>query len=287
MNRIPNDRGGTAAKKPRFRTFLSSNPILRKLDDVHEYTDTNASSYGGIALKTVYFLLFSIVGIVLQIIFAAQLHTGELTELTFYKSFHVSMYTGEIIALIAAVLLGVVFQLLANFVRGTTPVTGALYSVTQGYFISFLIFKVLQGREYIGLLALAITMVIILVMALLYVKGIIRVTKKFRMVMMTLLFTSIGISVLMFIFSFIPFTQPLVQAIRGNIVLSIGFSIIFIIIAALFLVSDFSTIDHVVSDQLPKKYEWRAAFGLSFTVLWLYLKVLDLILKIIGNNQKS
>ena len=41
-----------------------------------------------------------------------------------------------------------------------------------------------------------------------------------------------------------------------------------------------------VNDKLPKKYEWMAAFALSFTVIWLYLKVLDLIMTIAGNNKK-
>ena len=51
--------------------------------------------------------------------------------------------------------------------------------------------------------------------------------------------------------------------------------------------SYFDTIDHVVNDKLPKKYEWQAAFGLSFTILWLYLKVLDLLITIAGNNNKD
>ena len=129
-------------------------------------------------------------------------------------------------------------------------------------------------------------MVIILVMSILYSTGAIRVTKKFKMVMLTLLVTSIAVSVLMFIGSFIPFTQPLVAAIRQNLGFSIGVSVVFIIIAALFLICDFATIDHVVKDKLPKKYEWQAAFGLSFTVLWLYLKVLDLIITIAGSKNK-
>ena len=62
-------------------------------------------------------------------------------------------------------------------------------------------------------------------------------------------------------------------------------SVIFIIIAALFLIFDFDTIDHVVKDKLPKKYEWQAAFGLAFTVIRLYLKVLDIIITIAGRNK--
>ena len=152
-----------------------------------------------------------------------------------------------------------------------------------------MLFKVLGAYklEYLGFLALLITMLIIAVMSILYTTGVIRVTKKFKMVITTLFVTMIATSLFTFIGSFIPAFQPLVKAIQNNFALSIAASIGFIIIAALFLICDFDTIDHVVNDKLPKKYEWQAAFGLSFTILWLYLKVLDLIITIAGNNNKD
>ena len=265
-------------------TLLASNPVMRRLDKVDEYTDDNAATFGGITGKTIFFLLFSVVGIFLQLILGKYLAGGQLFNLNI-KGFEVSLYMYEIFALLGATLLAIVFQLLAFFARGTTPVTGALYCVTQGYIISFLVFKVLRGFEYLGALALLITMLIVVVMAVLYSTGIIRVTKKFKMVMLTLFITVITVSLFTFIGSLSPFTQPMVAALRQNFVLSIVFGVIFIIIAALFLICDFNTIDHVVNDRLPKKYEWQAAFGLSFTVLWLYLKVLDLIITIAGHNK--
>ena len=61
--------------------------------------------------------------------------------------------------------------------------------------------------------------------------------------------------------------------------------IISIIIASLFLITDFATIDHVVTNKLPAKYEWSAAFGLAFTVLWIYVKILDLLIQIVGHGK--
>ncbi|MBQ4238661.1 MAG: Bax inhibitor-1/YccA family protein [Ruminococcus sp.] len=277
------NQNNTAKTKNR-NSFLSSNPVMRRLDSVDDYAEVQSATFGGITAKTIFFLLFSVVGIFLHLILAKSLATGETFDLNF-KGFEVSLYMNETFALIGATILAIVFQLLAFFARGTTPVTGALYCVTQGYIISFLIFKVLRGYEYLGALALLITMLIVIVMAILYSTGVIRVTKKFKMVMMTLFITVIATSVVTFVASFIPFTQPLVAALRQNFVFSVIVGVIFIIIAALFLICDFATIDHVVNDKLPKKYEWQAAFGLSFTVLWLYLKVLDLIITIAGNKK--
>lgn len=282
MNRLTNQGGGSAAKTK--SSFLRSNPIMRRLDNVTEVDETNSATYKGIAIKTAFFLLFCVAGILLQLALVNTLSAGELIEFS-VRGFDVSMYSYELYALIGSVILAIVFQLLAFFAKATTPVTGALYCVTQGYMISFLIFKVLRGYEYLGALALAITLTIVLVMSILYATGAIRVTKKFKMVMLTLFVTSIASSILVFIGSLIPATRELVAAITGNIVFSLVSGVIFIIIAALFLICDFDTIDHVVSDKLPKKYEWAAAFGLAFTVLWLYLKVLDIIMTIAGNKR--
>lgn len=274
-----------SSKTTKKSSFLRSNPVMRRLDNVDEHSASHAATYGGIAVKTIYFLLFSVGGIILQIILKPKLQTGEIFNLTI-KNFEFSMYATEAWVLLGTVIAAIVFQLLAFFARVTTPVTGALYCVTQGYFIAFLVFSVLpEDYRYLGLLALAITLMIILVMAILYSTGVIRVTKKFKMVMLTLFITVIASSLLMLVASFIPFTRDMVTQLRNNYALSIGVGILFIIIAALFLICDFDTIDRVVKDQLPKKYEWSAAFGLSFTVLWLYLKVLDLIMTIAGNNK--
>ena len=276
----------TNAKTKNKNSFLSSNPVLRRLNKVDEYSQSNSASYGGIAAKTIYFLLFSVVGVFAQLIMSAQLAHGETMQIN-YKGFIVDFYQIEAFWLVGIVIAGFIFELIAIFARATTPVTGALYCVSQGYLISFLIFKILGAYdlEYLGALALLITMLIIAVMAILYSTGVIRVTKKFKMVMMTLLITTVAAGLFTFIGYFIPFTRPLVTAIQQNFGLSVAFSIIFIIIASLFLICDFDTIDSVVRNKLPKKYEWAAAFGLSFTVLWLYLKVLDLIITIAGHNK--
>ena len=135
------------------------------------------------------------------------------------------------------------------------------------------------------MLALAITVVVVLCMAMLYAKGIIRVTKKFTMVIATLFATMIGISILSFIGYLIPITRPLVVQVMNNFWISIGLTLLSIILACLFLISDFNTIDYVVENNMPARYEWMAAFGLAFTVLWIYVKILDLLIQIVGNSK--
>lgn len=269
------------------KSFFRSNPMMNRLTKVTDRAyDSKAAAYGGILGKTVYFLLFTFAGLLLYLVLNNTLFAGlpQTVELNI-KGFTVSSSPLQLGVIAGVAILGIVMQLLAFFVPVTVPVTGALYSATQGYFISFMVFTILKGYEYLGLLALVITIAIVLVMAILYTTGVIRVTKKFKMIMLSLFGTVIAVSIITFIASLIPFTRPFVLQIMGNFWVSLALTLISIIIASLFLISDFAVIEQVVDEQLPAKYEWQAAFGLAFTVLWIYVKVLDLLIQIVGKNK--
>ena len=60
-----------------------------------------------------------------------------------------------------------------------------------------------------------------------------------------------------------------------------------LIIATLFLISDFDTIHNAVENQLPKEYEWLCAYSLAFSIMWVFLKVFQLIARIKGSGGGS
>ena len=66
--------------------------------------------------------------------------------------------------------------------------------------------------------------------------------------------------------------------------LSIGFSLFVVVIAALNLVLDFDFIEKGVENGAPKYMEWFGAFGLLVTLIWLYLEILRLLAKL--NNRR-
>jgi len=68
--------------------------------------------------------------------------------------------------------------------------------------------------------------------------------------------------------------------IHENGLIGIGFSVFVVIIAALNLVLDFDFIESGAREGLPKYMEWYAAFGLMVTLIWLYLEILRLLIKI-------
>ncbi len=275
----------TTAKKSHFH----ANPMLNRVTKVKETAvDGKTTAYRGIMMKTLFFLLWTVAGMLLYLALDAAVFAKQPQTLSFnYRGFTVSTSPLSLGIVGGVAVLGIVMQILAAFVISTVPVTGTIYSVTQGYFISFMVFTILKGYEFLGLLALAITITIVLVMAILYTTGVIRATKKFRMVMLTLFFTVIGISILTFLGSLIPLTRPFVTMIMNNFWISLLLTLASIVIASLFLISDFAAIEDVVNNNLPAKYEWSAAFGLVFTVLWIYVKVLDLLIQIIGSGKSN
>jgi len=270
------------------RTLVRSNPVLNRLGKIQERSAEDAATYRGIAIKTSWFLLITVAGILVQLLVQAAM-AGEPVWQSFkiYEKFTLELTRKEGLILIGTVLVGFVCELLAIFARKTTPVTGTVYSLSQGYVISFLVFHVLKGYEYLGLEALLLTVAVVAAMSWLYSAGIIKADQKFRTVLLALVLGSVGLSILGFLGSLIPATRPYVQAMTQNAGFSIAMDVVGLVIAALFLISDFAMIDSCVRDGLPRKYEWSAAFGLTFTVLWIYFKILDLLMQINGKNDNK
>lgn len=273
------------------KTFFHSNPVVSRMKNVTETAglDEKAAGYGRIMAKTAYFLLMTVVGLFIYLTLDKMLFSQQPKTVAFNLfKFHVQTSAMTIGIFVGVSILAIIMQIVAAFAKSTVPVTGTIYTLCQGFIISFIIFTVLGDKySYLGLLALMITIVVVLCMGFLYAKRIIKVTKKFHMVIFTLFAASVGISIFSFIGYLIPLTRPFVATIMGNFWISIGFTLLSIVLASLFLISDFAMIDYVVENRLPAKYEWSAAFGLAFTVLWIYIKILDLLIKIVGNSKSN
>ncbi len=273
--------------KTSSRTLLRPNPVLSRLSKAEGRTMDGAATYTGVAAKTCIFLALTVLGMIAQLLVSAVYANAPAWQtLTFYEKFTVTLTLNETAILGAVLLIGFVAEMTGIFVRKTIPVTGSIYAAGQGYVISFLVFKVLKGFEYLGLEALLLTIAVIAAMSWLYTSGRIRVNGKFRTVLFSLLIGSVVFGVFTLLGSLVPFTRPFVQGIFANPALAIGLDVLGIVLASLFLVSDFSMIDTCVKEGYAKEYEWTAAFGLVFTVIWLYLKILELIIRIAGNSKK-
>lgn len=152
-----------------------------------------------------------------------------------------------------------------------------IYAIAQGFFVGAISKAYETFYDGIVLQAAAATVATFLVMLVLYRTQIIKVTDRFRRIVVG---ATLGIMVLYGV-SF------LIMAFGGNVsylsspsLLGIGFSILVCGIAAMNLALDFDLIERGVAQQAPKTYEWFAAFGLLVTMIWLYLEFLRLLAKL-------
>ena len=261
--------------------LLNSNPIIRKLSKVEEADAENSCTYRGIQVKLIYFMVMIFVGVVLNAIMAGR-WGGELIVL---EEQGVAFASHELIAVVVAALVLILSPILATFIRITIPVSGALFCASTGYVICWA--GSTFGKEYAQTiwLALILTTIVVMVMGFLYWTGKVQVTRKLRTVLIVLILSTIGASLLGVILALIPATRGFVSNFANNAVINIAASVIMVVIASLFLLVDFDEIKRSVDEELPKKYEWSAAFGLAFGVIWLFFKILELIGKVKSSKK--
>ena len=259
--------------------LLSANPIVKKLQRIEEHDEKNCCTYAGISRKLIIFTAMVVAGVLLNLVMKFTGSTITVEGVTVTK--------GQMAFLAVSALIMLVCPFLSVFLTGTIPVTGSLFCVATGYVLSWL--GGTFGGEYAATirLALVLTAAIVLTMAYLYRSGLVRVGNRIKTVIFTFVFSSLIAGILLFIGSLIPATRGFVTALAQNPLLNIGISVIYVIIGSLFLVVDFETIDRVVAEELPKKYEWLAAYSLAFSVIWLYFKILDLLLKLKGSSSRK
>jgi Predicted membrane protein len=111
-------------------------------------------------------------------------------------------------------------------------------------------------------------------MLVLYRSGAIKVTDKFRSIMMSMLMGVVIAYGLTFVLGLFGVNVGIVT---GNSLMAIGLNILIAGIAAFSLLLDFDMIERGSSENWPGYMEWYSAFGLMVTIVWLYLELLKLL----------
>lgn len=105
----------------------------------------------------------------------------------------------------------------------------------------------------------------------------IRVTAKFRKMVMVSLMGFVGIMLVNFVLSIFGVLPNGGLRNMDNPMLALVVGGIAIVIAVFVLIMDFDYVENGVAAGLPERESWRAAFGLTVTLVWLYLEILRLI----------
>jgi len=127
--------------------------------------------------------------------------------------------------------------------------------------------------------AIFLTVGILLSLLVAYRSGYIKPTENFKLG----IFAATGgiaiVYLVNFVMGFFGSSMGIMQIDNAS-PMSIGFSVVVVIIAALNLVLDFDFIEEGAEKGAPKYMEWYGAFGLLVTLIWLYLEILRLLAKL-------
>jgi uncharacterized YccA/Bax inhibitor family protein len=177
---------------------------------------------------------------------------------------------------LGAAIAGLVVAIVTVFKQTYARVTAPLYAVLEGVVIGAL--SAWMEEEFSGITAQAVgaTAGVLLTMLVVYRAGWIPVTDNFRMGVVA----ATGGIFLAYLGAFaLELFGVETGLFTSSSLVSIGISVVVVIVAALNLVLDFDFIEQGAKEGAPQHMEWYGAFGLLVTLLWLYLEILRLLAK--------
>jgi uncharacterized YccA/Bax inhibitor family protein len=152
-----------------------------------------------------------------------------------------------------------------------------LYAVAEGFFLGAISKVYDEAYDGIVVQAVGATLAVFAVMLVLYRTRIIKVTERYRRIVMM---GTMGL-MLFYVVSFvIRLFGGSVSYLTSATPLGILLSVVAAGLAASMLAVDFDMIERGAREAWPKNMEWYCAFGLLATLVWLYLEILRLLSKL-------
>jgi uncharacterized YccA/Bax inhibitor family protein len=187
------------------------------------------------------------------------------------------------------VIVGLVLGLVNSFKKEPSPVLILLYAAFEGMFLGGLS-GLLEGM-YPGIVVQAVlgTLSVFVVTLLLFRNGKVRATPKMtRFFLIALggyaLFSLLNFGLMVFGATSNPWGLRGMDIPGTSIPFGFALGLLAIGLAAFSLIVDFTSIEKGIQNGLPTKYSWTAAFGLTVTLVWLYVEILRLLAILRGND---
>ena len=192
-------------------------------------------------------------------------------------------YNGQnpMVFTIGGAIVALILVLIAVFKPQFSAYLAPGYAIFEGLFIGGVsdIFEVIYPGIVIQ--AVSCTFVTFMVCFGLYKYEIVKVTERFKSVVLAATLAIASYYLISWLLSMFTSFQAVHQ---GNSMMSIGISVFVIVIAALNLFLDFDQIEKGVQQKMPKYMEWYGAMGLMITLVWLYIEFLRLLSKLSSRN---
>ena len=180
---------------------------------------------------------------------------------------------------IATGLLSFVAVLVVSMRRSVNPAFVLGYSVLQGIFVGALSKVVEVGLDMPGIAGQAVlaTFVAAGVTFAAYKYLRIRVTGTFRKVVVISTIALAAAYLVNFVLAIFGVSTGLIGFGSAAGPLAMAISAVAVVLAVMNLIMDFDYIEQGVRNQAPAQESWRAAFGLTVTMVWLYTELLRIL----------
>ncbi len=183
------------------------------------------------------------------------------------------------VLIIGGAIVGLIFAMATIFKPTWAVVTAPLYALSEGVFLGALSALAEWKVPGVAFQATCLTFCTLAGLLAAYKSGLIRATENFKLGVFA---ATMGIG-LVYVASFVVnmiWGYGSMPYIHGAGPIGIGFSVFVVVIASLNLVLDFDFIEQGAEYGAPKHLEWYGAFGLMVTLVWLYIEILHLLLKL-------
>lgn len=180
-------------------------------------------------------------------------------------------------SLIVTAILGFVTVLVVSTRKVVSPAAVMAYAVVEGLFVGA--FSKLFEMMWPGIVVQAIvgTFVAAGVTLAAYKFFRIRVTSQFRRIVSIATIGIAAMYLLNFVLSLFNIRLGLVSMGPSAGVLSWLISGVAVVLAVANLIMDFDYIEQGIANQAPASESWRGAFGLTVTIVWLYVELLRIL----------
>lgn len=158
------------------------------------------------------------------------------------------------------------------------PKTAPIYAIGMGFIIGMISQQAEAMFPGIVIQAVSLTFFVAASLLFAYKTGIIRPTQNFLLMVFAATLGIFLTYLFNFIFSLITGSSFSIFTDTGW--MGIGVSLFIVAIAALNLVLDFDIIEQSEEQGAPKHMEWFGAMALVATLIWLYIEILRLLMKL-------
>ncbi len=214
-------------------------------------------------------------GVVVLVAAATWILTGEVNPR--------SIGTLYLLGLVGA-LAGFALSMVNSFKKVVSPGLVLAFAVAEGVFVGAfskaLEFTFGDGKGGLVIGAVLGTVAAVAGTLAAYKFFDIQVTPKFRKFVIAAMFGFVALSLLDFVLSFF----GAAVGFNGFSTLGLIMSVVGLALGVFMLILDFDFVERGIAAGLPEVESWRAAFGLTVTIVWIYIEMLRILAILRGND---